>query len=701
MIGLKIPGKQTRLRPQGQQFLLNLALNFIDVTPAEIDNQITESLQSLLNYCGGDRCYIYMFAEHNRQLNLSHVFNRDGLPAKIPQHERIDHDDFAWLVNPLLDNMPVLIASVAKLPESARSIKKIMEVEEIKSALLCPIFSRGKVHGCIGLDYVKSSSRFSDHTIELLTLSGKIFAGAINRRDVVRTSIRKEQKFRTMFSEIEDVIFISTADGRLMEVNPAGAKLFGYDSVRDILNMDIHDLYFNPSDRDKFLTTIRSEGQVKEYELVLKHRDGRRLYVLETSMALRDDQGKIIAYQGILRDVTEKRQLEQQLFQAKKMESIGMLAGGVAHDFNNILTTVNGYAELMLMDLDKENTLYKDVESIIQGVKRAEDLIRQLLAFGRRQMIEPRIIDINKLISELYVMLKRLIPEDIAFDLNLQDDLKFIKADPVQIQQILVNLVVNAGHSVKKQDDKAKGKEIIVHTDQVEISTENRINYAGLREGNYILIAVEDTGIGMDEETKNSIFEPFFSTKKEGEGTGLGLATVYGIVKQNHANIYIESQPNEGAVFKIFWPSSDAMRSDETKVETKIEYNKHSETILFVEDDKNVRELACKALSSFGYQVIVAENGRIALDKVKREYLVNKIDLVVSDIIMPEMGGEDLAVALRELNPVIRILLCSGFTDSRVTMKDISKKNGFFFLPKPYSIKKLEETIQHVLNKKA
>jgi len=700
VIGSKILGKQTKRRLQGQQFLLNLALNFIDVTPAEIDNLITESLQSLLNYCGGDRCFIYMFAENNRQLNLTHEFYREGISAKIPQHERIDHDDFAWLINPLLENKPVLIASVAKLPESARSVKKIMEVEEIKSALLCPIFSRGKVHGCVGLDYVSTSSRFSDQTIALLTLGGKIFAGAINRRDVVRTSIRKEQKFRTMFSEIEDVIFISTTDGRLMEINPAGAKLFGYDSVRDILNTDIHDLYFNASDRDKFLTAIDREGQVKEYELILKHKDGRRLYVLETSMALRDEQGKTIAYQGILRDVTEKRQLEQQLFQAKKMESIGMLAGGVAHDFNNILTTISGYAELMLMDLDRENTLYKDVESIIQGVKRAEDLIRQLLAFGRRQMIEPRIVDINKLISELYTMLKRLIPEDISFDLGLQEHLSFIKADPVQIQQILVNLVVNAGYSVKKQDNKSKGKKIIIHTDQVEISRANGINYAGLREGNYILIAVEDTGIGMDEETKNSIFEPFFSTKKEGEGTGLGLATVYGIVKQNHANIYIESQPDEGAVFKIFWPSSDARQRDETKIETKIQLRKHSETILFVEDDKNVRELACKALSSFGYKVIVAENGRIALDKVKLEYLANKIDLVVSDIIMPEMGGEELASSLRELNPVIRILLCSGFTDSRVTMKDITRKNGFFFLPKPYSIKKLEETIQYVLNKK-
>jgi CheY-like chemotaxis protein len=296
-------------------------------------------------------------------------------------------------------------------------------------------------------------------------------------------------------------------------------------------------------------------------------------------------------------------------------------------------------------------------------------------------------------------MLKRLIPEDIAFELNLKDNISFMKADPVQIQQTLVNLVVNAGHAINKQEDKSKRKSIKIQTDQVKVEKELAKVYPGIREGNYILISVEDSGIGMDENTKLHIFEPFFSTKKEGEGTGLGLATVYGIVKQNNGNIYIDSLPGEGATFKIFWPASEVKIRDETRVDTQIVPQKRTETLLFVEDDTNVRELACKALSSFGYKVITAANGKEALEVVNRDYLSNKIDLVISDIVMPEMGGEELAEHLRELNPSIRILLCSGFTDSRVTMKNIQKKNGFYFLPKPYSLKKLEQTIQEIINK--
>ena len=698
MLGFNTSNKQDKYHIEVQNFLINLSLEFINVTPAQIDKVIENSLQAIAHFIEADRCYIYLFDDENKRLALSHSFNELNISDKIMTHEGIDQQDFTCLIQPLLLNQTVRIDSLKDLPAGANSIKTIMDVEKVKTTILCPFQSNGNVIGYIGLDRCQQAKKFASGTEYLLSVSGKIISGAINRRDAVRTGIRKEQKFRTMFSEIEDVIFISTPEGRLMEINPAGARLFGFDSVRDILNINVTDLYFDSADREKYLTTIKADGQVKEYELTLKHKDGKPIYVLETSMALRDNQDVIIAYQGILRDVTDKRQLEQQLFQAKKMESIGLLAGGVAHDFNNILTTISGYAELMLMDLDKDNTLHHDVDNIIQGVKRAEDLIKQLLAFGRRQMIEPRIIDINKVISDLYAMLKRLISEDIEFDLNLKEQLSFIKADPVQIQQVLVNLVVNAGHAVKKQEDKAKGKKIIIHTDQIDIGGMDVTRYAGIQAGNYIQIAVEDTGIGMDEDTKQNIFEPFFSTKKEGEGTGLGLATVYGIVKQNHAFIYLESQPGEGAIFKILWPASAELARDETRIDTQIKHKTHSETILFVEDDKNVRELACKALSSFGYKVIIAENGRIALNKVEKEYLSKKIDLVISDIVMPEMGGEELAYSLRQLNPSIRILLCSGFTDSRVSMKMADNKNGFHFLPKPYSIKNLEQTIRQILS---
>ena len=256
-----------------------------------------------------------------------------------------------------------------------------------------------------------------------------------------------------------------------MDINPAGAKLFGYDSVKDLLKINIEkDLYVNPDDRKKIIKKLELGGQVKDYELELKRKDGQKVIVQETATIERDENGKIIAYQGILRDVTDKRHLEQQLLQAQKMESIGLLAGGVAHDFNNILTTIGGYAELVRLDLNPQNPHFESVSNIIKGVKRAEDLVRQLLAFGRRQMFEPKIIDINKVINELYSMLDRLITEDIHIELELKEGISCITADPIQIQQILVNLVINADHAIKKQENKSNGKKITIITNEITIN---------------------------------------------------------------------------------------------------------------------------------------------------------------------------------------------------------------------------------------
>jgi len=253
-------------------------------------------------------------------------------------------------------------------------------------------------------------------------------------------------------------------------------------------------------------------------------------------------------------------------------------------------------------------------------------------------------------------------------------------------------------HAIKKQSDKSMGKKIRISTNELQLTQELTAQYPGSREGHYIEIEISDTGIGMGEETKQNIFEPFFSTKKEGEGTGLGLATVYGIVKQNKSFIYLDSLRDEGTTFKIFWPVAEVQKRDETRIDTQIQFKQRSETILFVEDDADVRALACQALQTFGYRVIEASNGKEALDLVNKDYLIDKIDIVISDIVMPEMNGEELAENLRELRDDIKILLCSGFTDSRVAMRGAENKRGNHFLPKPYTIKNLEKTIRLILD---
>jgi CheY-like chemotaxis protein len=297
-------------------------------------------------------------------------------------------------------------------------------------------------------------------------------------------------------------------------------------------------------------------------------------------------------------------------------------------------------------------------------------------------------------------MLARLISEDIRFDFALKSDVDCIKADPAQIQQILTNLVVNANQAIKEKKSKDSGNLIKITTDLMEIGEDFVKNHPGSRPGNYVAISVEDTGIGMNDETKRNIFEPFFSTKRDGKGTGLGLATVYGIVKQNEGYIDVESGPGQGTIFQILWPATQDKPVTDKDVESKVTFVPRNETILCVEDDYNVRELMCGALKSLGYTIIEAENGRVALEKVRKDFLWDKIDLVISDIIMPEMSGEDLAAELRETKPEMKILLCSGFTDSRISLHDTYKEKGYHFLAKPYSLNKLEKTIRMILAEK-
>ncbi len=681
------------------RFLVSLALDYVQSRPDDTDSVIQNHLINLADLIKADRCYIYLFKAHYNSITLSHSFKRNGIKNKIPQHDQINSDDFSWLIQPILKNSPVKIRLRTELPPKAGTIKAIMEVEETQSMILWPLWLQDRVVGILGLDSLHDIIEIDKNQEFLLNTVCMIFATAIESAENHISVMAKELKYGKLFSDIDDAAFISTPEGKFIDINPAGLELLGYETLSEICSLDIaQDIYQNPADHKKYQEMMRQAGRVKDYELFLKNRSGQQISVLETSVAIKDHDDNIISYQGILKDITYKRPIEEQIFQTKKLESIGMLAGGVAHDFNNILTTISGYAELILMDMDRSSKNYNDLENILKGVKRAEDLIHQLLAFSRKQMIEPKIVDLNDVIKELHTMLTRLISEDIRLELHLKDNLQCIKADPVQIQQILVNLVVNANQAIKSLGDNVKRREIIISTTDEVLNSNSLTQFPGLQEGKYILITVKDTGIGMDEDTRRNIFEPFFSTKKSGEGTGLGLSTVYGIVKQNQGNIYVESKPEQGTTFKIYWPATSESKTFEFKKDTDIHFRPHSETILFVEDDVNVRELMCTGLKAMGYKVFEAENGRHALDMVKKKNLVNKIDLVISDIVMPEMGGEELADNLRKFNTDIKILLCSGFTDSRISMSETHTRNGYFFLPKPYTIKKMEKKIHSILD---
>jgi len=682
-----------------ERLLTAIASRYIHIIPDEIDHAILESLEKIQNFTLTDRAYIYMFRQNNKRLKLEYIFSAPGNSDKIAQHDRIDSADFEWMMRELNVNQAVVIETISDLPSAASTVKLIMEAEHTKSMILIPLNSQNILSGVIGLDATKGERVWPDYVKYLLSKSGEIFMKVLEHKKPVQGVSEREADWEKVFENVGDAIIIWNPAGRIMRVNPAGVKLFGYDSEEEMQKLKFGtDLTTGQKEYERYFKILQEEGQVKEYRFNFKHKNGSKIVTEITATTIHNNSGKVTAFSGIIRDVTEKLTLEQEFFQSQKMESIGLLAGGIAHDFNNILTAITGYSDLLARRLGEAHPLHRIAKNILEASGRAENLIRQLLGFSRKQMIKPKVININDEIRDLNKMLSRLVQESISFEMNLSEGLKNIVADPVQIQQILVNLVVNAVHAIK--DDRGRKKEYFIRITTREENLRDKFidRHTDNRTGEQLLISVEDNGIGMDEETVQKIFDPFFSTKEEGMGTGLGLATVYGIVKQNNAYIHVDSSPGEGTIFKIYWPTTSEQKKTEEKEPVSEPHKTHSECILVVEDDKSVRDLACTALKSLGYEVFEAKDGLQALQIIEKHDLIKRLDLLFTDIIMPEMRGDELAYKVHEMNPDIKILLSSGYTESQIYFKGDDRQTGYFKLNKPYTIRKLESKIRSVLN---
>ncbi|HEB09817.1 MAG TPA: response regulator [Spirochaetales bacterium] len=384
------------------------------------------------------------------------------------------------------------------------------------------------------------------------------------------------------------------------------------------------------------------------------------------------------------------RKSEEQLRQAQKLESIGRLAGGVAHDFNNLLTTIIGYSELISMEQDLNDSTKEGVQEIKNSAKRAAELTKQLLAFSRKQVLQPQVIDLNRLITKLGKMLRRLIGEDVDLTTKLDSKPGHIKADPGQVEQVITNLVVNA------RDAMQEGGTITIETQGLYLDESYSQQHPEVKPGDYVLLAVSDTGHGMDEETQAQIFEPFFTTKEVGKGTGLGLSTVYGIVKQSGGYIYVYSEPDHGTTFKIYLPQLTGARKQQESVREKKGPMGGTETILLVEDEESLRKMAGKILDGYGYSVVEAKNGMEALEIITQGDRL-KIDLLVTDVIMPKMGGKELAGKLTEEYPKLKVLYISGYTDNAIAHHGELDK-GVSLLQKPFSTQSLAEKVREVLD---
>ncbi|HEV2749165.1 MAG TPA: PAS domain S-box protein [Gemmatimonadales bacterium] len=499
---------------------------------------------------------------------------------------------------------------------------------------------------------------------------------------------RSETTYRSLVQDSPFGIFRSTPDGRLLAVNPALVSILGYDSEAELLARNVAtDVYVDPDERKRFVDQVSKLGSLGA-ESLWRRKDGKTVTVRQTGRAVRDAQGSVEYFNVILEDITERRLLENQLRQAQKMEAVGRLAGGIAHDFNNILTAIFGYSDLLRDELPEGSPARQDTEEIRKAAERAAALTRQLLAFSRQQLLEPVVLNTNDLVEEFDKMLRRLIGEDVELRLALAPDLGNVRADPGQLQQVLMNVAVNA------RDAMPTGGKLLIETANAHLTDQYAELHQSVTPGAYVMVAVSDTGVGMDAETRARIFEPFFTTKDKGKGTGLGLSTVYGIVKQSGGYVWVYSELGRGTTFKFYLPRVEATAERPLPPREAATFA-GTETILLAEDDEMLRPLAKGVLEKLGYTVLEAENASRALALAQAHKA--PIQLLVSDVIMPGLSGRELAQRLVATRPETRVLYVSGYTDDAIVHHGMLEP-GLNFLQKPFTPSALARKVREVLD---
>jgi two-component system cell cycle sensor histidine kinase/response regulator CckA len=530
--------------------------------------------------------------------------------------------------------------------------------------------------------------------LESATLVESVEHGRIAEGTMI--DITAEHNAREALSELAsivqssgDAIIGTTREGDIRTWNAGAQRMFGY-IASEVVGRSVTALLAHPHGEEcrTLLVHMHDGRSLDHYQIEGKSKEGRRLSLDVTLSPVLSARGDVIWASMIARDVTDQRSLELQLRQAQKMEAVGRLAGGIAHDFNNILTIIGAQAELLEMQELAARQLER-VGKIRRAADRASALTRQLLAFSRQQMVAFQTFDLNDLIAGMREMLQPMIGEDIEIVLNLQPGLPGIKADPVQIEQVIFNLAVNA------RDAMPKGGRLLVETREMTLDDAYVVSHPVTKPGEYVMLAVTDTGQGMDAATRSRIFEPFFTTKPKGVGTGLGLATVYGIIKQSNGYVWVYSEVGVGTTFKIYLPAVNLRRGRAERAPAAAGTAHGDETVLVAEDDGEVRMLARESLENNGYRVLDAGNGEEAL-KICREHS-GGIDLLLTDLIMPQMSGRELAEHIRLHCPRISVLYMSGYTDDSVIRRGVLEA-GLPFIQKPFSTQALVRKVREVLD---
>jgi two-component system, cell cycle sensor histidine kinase and response regulator CckA len=514
-----------------------------------------------------------------------------------------------------------------------------------------------------------------------------VFHDVADQRRAAEQLRASEEKYRGIFDNAVEGIFQTTPDGRIVTANPSLARMLGYADAQELIGavVDVsRQLYVDPDRRVEFSRLLEDHGVVSGFECEIRRKDGTHGWASLSTRVVKDADGRVLFYEGTAEEITERKRLEEQVRQAQKMEAIGQLAGGVAHDFNNLLTVINGFSALAFDELPADRPVRELLREIHNAGERAAVLTRQLLAFSRKQHLQPRATDLNVIVDELGRMLRRLIGDDIELSVVLYPALATVKVDPGQFEQVVMNLAVNA------RDAMPSGGSLGIRTRNVRIGHADAQALPDVPPGPYAELSVSDTGHGMTDEVKAHIFEPFFTTKPVGEGTGLGLAVVHGIVRQSGGYIDVTSEPGRGTTFRVLVPVVEGDAAPTASAHEKLEMARGWETILLVDDDDGVRLLASTVLRQSGYTVLEARGGEEAMARARDHS--GPIHLLLTDVVMPKISGRQLARQLAAERPRIKTLYVSGYEAEAAR-----QLSGEGYLAKPFGPSALTSMVRDVL----
>jgi PAS domain S-box-containing protein len=688
---------ELQYRLKFQHLITAVSSRFINLYPAQIDDEIERTLQQIGIFADADRSYVFQFSEDHKTVSCTHEWCSEQIQPAMDRFRNVAVDAFPWALNRFLNGKMLLIPSVSDLPPEAIKEKQEFEQQGIRSILAVPMICSNRVMGFIGLDSVKEEKMWAGDTNSLLKIVGQVFANALENKKTGQALQESEERLRTVFETFPDpVTIIQAEDGRCIDVNSAFTRVTGwaYDEVIGKTAADL-DIWYDPNERKKLIAGIAEHGKVENLEAQFRLKDGQLMTALMSAiLIILRNKPHILT---ITRDISElkaaqqeREQLRTRLIQAQKMEAIGTLAGGVAHDFNNILGAIIGYAEMALYDTQKGSMEHYNIEQVLKAGHRAKDLVKQILAFSRKSEQDKKIISLAPIIKEVSKLLRASLPTTIEIKLDIDPNLDAIYADPTQIHQVMMNLCTNSAHAMGD-----KGGILEVNLDNVNLNIKAAAQYPELNPGLYVKLSISDTGCGMDTATIQRIFDPYFTTKEQDKGTGMGLAVVHGIVKGHGGGIHVESTVGEGTRFDILFPVMKRQLISETEELKALPTG--NETILCVDDEQPLIELGKNMLKKLGYRV---EARTLPLEAIEVfEAAPDKFDLVISDMTMPAMTGVSLAKKLMEIRPEIPVIICTGYSEQidESRAKALGIKG---FLMKPFTIRELSKTVRQVLDRK-